>query len=54
MTAEKPDHQPVVGNNGKIESLKIENLMNKMEKVSNVSGSFINLYFYLLTENQQK
>ena len=33
-TVVRPVDQPVAGNKRKIESLKIENLMNKMEKVS--------------------
>lgn len=33
-TVVRPVDQPVAGNKRKIESLKIENLMKKMEKVS--------------------
>ena len=36
LTAGQPVEQPISGNKRKIESLKIENLMNKTEKVCNM------------------
>ena len=36
LTAGQPVEQPISGNKRRIESLKIENLMNKTEKVCNM------------------